>query len=274
MSYSINDIVGIGPDYAERLRAVGIRTTARLLEAAKSPKGRKHLAAKTGLDEKRIQPDSRPIYLTHPRDLGRPALVTHPDGLAFRLLPAGVAFEGRPWDRVALTSFEAVREFLKREGTCLVLGPHHDVGVGADRKERNMEYAHHGDALVPRQQRFGKYTRSLMQGLGIPVENRYGLRPAVVRGTNQIAPLAAYHDLDSKGWLKGVTAFNFHMHLPHYALLEGADGLVDGLLDRRRERKDIALQHVEIAFEVLAHGMVQRPGKGSQGRPASAAASS
>jgi predicted flap endonuclease-1-like 5' DNA nuclease len=54
MSYSINDIAGIGPDYAERLRAVGIRTTARLLEAAKSPKGRKHLAAKTGLDEKRI----------------------------------------------------------------------------------------------------------------------------------------------------------------------------------------------------------------------------
>jgi predicted flap endonuclease-1-like 5' DNA nuclease len=54
MSYSINDIAGIGPDYAERLRAVGIRTTARLLEAAKSPKGRKHLAAKTGLVEKRI----------------------------------------------------------------------------------------------------------------------------------------------------------------------------------------------------------------------------
>ena len=31
---------------------------------------------------------------------------------------------------------------------------------------------HHGDALVPRQQRFGGYTRSLMEGLGIPVENR------------------------------------------------------------------------------------------------------
>jgi predicted flap endonuclease-1-like 5' DNA nuclease len=54
MSYSINDIAGIGPDYAERLRAVGIRTTARLLDAAKNPKGRKQLAAKTGLDEKRI----------------------------------------------------------------------------------------------------------------------------------------------------------------------------------------------------------------------------
>jgi predicted flap endonuclease-1-like 5' DNA nuclease len=54
MSYSINDIAGIGPDYAERLREVGIRTTARLLDAAKNPKGRKQLAAKTGLDEKRI----------------------------------------------------------------------------------------------------------------------------------------------------------------------------------------------------------------------------
>ena len=53
-----------------------------------------------------------------------------------------------------------------------------------------MEYAHHGDALVPRQQRFGGYTRALMQGLGIPVENRWGLRPAVRRGTrNRIAPL-------------------------------------------------------------------------------------
>jgi predicted flap endonuclease-1-like 5' DNA nuclease len=54
MSYSINDIAGIGPDYAERLRSVGIRTTARLLDAARNPKGRKQLAAKTGLDEKRI----------------------------------------------------------------------------------------------------------------------------------------------------------------------------------------------------------------------------
>src|SRR5262249_38409059 len=27
---------------------------------------------------------------------------------------------------------EAMRNFLKREGTCLILGPHHDVGVSAD----------------------------------------------------------------------------------------------------------------------------------------------
>jgi hypothetical protein len=113
---------------------------------------------------------------------------------------------------------EAVRGFLKREGTCLIISPHHDVGVSSDIKERAMEYAHHGDALVPRQQRFGLYTRSLMKGLGIPIENRYGLRPASIPGTKQIAPLSIARDLDTRGWLEGVTNFNFHPHLPHYAV--------------------------------------------------------
>jgi Domain of unknown function (DUF4332) len=54
MSYPIRTIDDIGPDEAAALRRVGIRTTAGLLEAAKSPKGRKQLAAKTGLDEKRL----------------------------------------------------------------------------------------------------------------------------------------------------------------------------------------------------------------------------
>jgi hypothetical protein len=113
---------------------------------------------------------------------------------------------------------ESVRGFLRREGTCLILGPHHDVGVSDDLKVRNMEYHHHGDALVPRQQRFGQYTRSLMKGLGIRVENRWGLRPALIPGTKKLAPLSIARDLDTKGWLEGVTTFNFHMHLPHYAL--------------------------------------------------------
>ena len=118
---------------------------------------------------------------------------------------------------------EAVRAFLAREGTCLVIGPHHDVGHSEDLQERAIEYAHHGDALVPRQQRFGGYARSLMQGLGIPVENRWGLRPAVVEGTNRSVPLTVREDLDTRGWLHGVKNFNFHMHLPHYAVTsEGA----------------------------------------------------
>lgn len=54
MSYSISAIEDIGADDAETLKSVGIRTTEKLLEAAKSPKGRKLLAAQTELDEKRL----------------------------------------------------------------------------------------------------------------------------------------------------------------------------------------------------------------------------
>ena len=53
-SYSITDLAGIGPDVADKLKSVGIRTTARLLDKAKSSKGRKDLAARTGIEEKRI----------------------------------------------------------------------------------------------------------------------------------------------------------------------------------------------------------------------------
>jgi len=113
---------------------------------------------------------------------------------------------------------EAIRNWLKREGTCLLLAPHHDVGFTDDLKQRQVEYKHHGDELVPRQQRFTAYTRSLMKGLGVPVLNQYGLRPAVVQGTNQIAPLTINKDADRLGLLNGVSTFNFHMHLPHYAV--------------------------------------------------------
>jgi predicted flap endonuclease-1-like 5' DNA nuclease len=54
MTYPITDIAGIGPDVAATLRSVGIRTTAKLLEAARTPRARQQLALKTGIDEKRI----------------------------------------------------------------------------------------------------------------------------------------------------------------------------------------------------------------------------
>jgi hypothetical protein len=112
----------------------------------------------------------------------------------------------------------ALREWLQREGTCLLLAPHHDVGFTADFGQRQVEYEHHGDPLVPRQQRFGQYTRSLMDALDVPVHNTWGLRPAVVEGTQQIAPLTGFRDLDSARLLDDVTTFNFHPHLPHYEL--------------------------------------------------------
>ena len=49
MSYSISAIEDIDADEARTLRSLGIRTTERLLEAAKNPKGRKLLAARTEL---------------------------------------------------------------------------------------------------------------------------------------------------------------------------------------------------------------------------------
>lgn len=113
---------------------------------------------------------------------------------------------------------DALQRFLAREGTCLILGPHHDVGRSDDPKEQEAEYLHHGDALVPRRQRFARYMRSLMKGLGVPVDTRWGLHPAVVPGTNEIAPLTIARDLDTRGWLTGVTSFNLHPHLPHYGL--------------------------------------------------------
>ena len=54
MTYPVNQIDGIGAEETTALKRVGIRTTEGLLEAAKSPKGRKELAARTQIDEKRL----------------------------------------------------------------------------------------------------------------------------------------------------------------------------------------------------------------------------
>jgi len=52
MSYPITDIEGIDGEAATILKSVGIRSTERLLEAARTVRGRKMLAMKTGFDEK------------------------------------------------------------------------------------------------------------------------------------------------------------------------------------------------------------------------------
>lgn len=131
------------------------------------------------------------------------------------------------------TEVACLQSWLRREGTCLLLAPHHDVGFTDDLAQRQMEYEHHGDRLVPRQQRFSHYTRSLMQALGVPVHNTWGLRPAVVDGTRDTVPLAAFPDLDERGFLSGVPTLSFHQHLPHYELTE-AEGTGLRVLARQR----------------------------------------
>jgi predicted flap endonuclease-1-like 5' DNA nuclease len=54
MTYPVSEISDIGPEARGKLKSAGIRTTTRLLDAAKSPKGRKLLAEQTGIEEKRI----------------------------------------------------------------------------------------------------------------------------------------------------------------------------------------------------------------------------
>ena len=54
MSYPITDIDGIDGEVAAILKSVGIRSTERLLEAARTVRGRKMLAIKTGFDEKQL----------------------------------------------------------------------------------------------------------------------------------------------------------------------------------------------------------------------------
>jgi hypothetical protein len=136
---------------------------------------------------------------------------------------------------VSSAEVDAIREWLRREGTCLLLAPHHDVGFTDDLAQRQMEYEHHGDRLVPRQQRFSHFTRSLMRALDVPIHNTWGLRPAVVDGTKDIFPLTAFGDLDGPGLLKDVTTLSFHQHLPHYELTAPES---DGLRVLGRQRVD------------------------------------
>ena len=54
MSYPIRKIAGIGPAMSARLKALGIRTTEKLLEASKTAKDRKILAEKLEVSEQTV----------------------------------------------------------------------------------------------------------------------------------------------------------------------------------------------------------------------------
>jgi hypothetical protein len=123
---------------------------------------------------------------------------------------------------------EAVSRFLRRPEAVLVVCPHHYIGGDDDGEEaagevfrrRVEEHQHHGDQLVPAVQRFGGYARVLLEGLGLPVVNLFGLRPAT-RSDGQPTPLEAAHSLDAlrllgtPGGDDEVKTFNAHRHLPH-----------------------------------------------------------
>jgi predicted flap endonuclease-1-like 5' DNA nuclease len=55
MPYSITQLDGLDAEELKKLKSLGIRTTDRLLEEARTPRGRNLLAAKTGFDTARIR---------------------------------------------------------------------------------------------------------------------------------------------------------------------------------------------------------------------------
>ncbi|MGH2585718.1 MAG: DUF4332 domain-containing protein [Dehalococcoidia bacterium] len=50
----LEDIEGIGPAYAEKLRGAGISSVEALLKAGATPAGRKEVAAKSGLSDGKV----------------------------------------------------------------------------------------------------------------------------------------------------------------------------------------------------------------------------
>jgi hypothetical protein len=131
-----------------------------------------------------------------------------------------ISFDSLRTEQAASTAeIEAIKHFLSDPDHLIFVCPHHDIGemagaAGEDRIERQLaEYRHHGDHAIPPRQGFGGFARSLLAGLGVPIDNRFGLRPAAAAdGT----PAAVEIDraLDELGLLGGVEAFHLHPHLP------------------------------------------------------------
>jgi hypothetical protein len=111
---------------------------------------------------------------------------------------------------------EAIRHFLEREESCLIICPHHDIGAGGDLESQLVEFLHHGDRIVPPQQRQGGFGEALFAGLCLPVVHRYGISPGKSSDGKEPARLQIFTELDDLKVLEGVTTFNIHPHLPHF----------------------------------------------------------
>jgi len=117
-----------------------------------------------------------------------------------------------------------IRSFLDDPDHTLFVCPHHDIGNSDDLSEderlarQELEFHHHGDPTIPARQCFGDFGISLLNGLGLPVRNRFGLRPAKLPDGSP-APLEIAAELDRAGLMEGVATFNFHPHLPHFERL-------------------------------------------------------
>ena len=138
---------------------------------------------------------------------------------------------------------EAVRAFLAQPDHLAFVCPHHDIGdvpddLSEDERLRRQvaDFLHHGDKTIPPQQQFGRFPRSLLAGLGIPVENRYGLRP-LAEADGSPSPIEVETALDRLHLLQGVRTFNLHPHLPQLERIGEAVTKLDVLARQKIDLK-------------------------------------
>lgn len=147
---------------------------------------------------------------------------------------------------------QAVRRFLSVPDHLAFVCPHHDIGDVSDapqdeRHARQLaQFEHHGDRTIPSQQRFGGYAKSLLSALDVPVQNRFGLRPAL-EADGSPAAIETEPALDHLGLLRGVGTFNAHAHLPHFerrgAALDKLDVLARQKIDPGAPPHPFAREH-------------------------------
>jgi hypothetical protein len=102
-----------------------------------------------------------------------------------------------------------------------------------ERLERQVaDFLHRGDKIIPPQQGFGGFARSLLAGLGVGVENRFGLHHAA-ESDGSPAAVEAESALDRLHLLRGVDTFNLHPHLPQFERLRGAVTKLDVLVRQK-----------------------------------------
>jgi hypothetical protein len=133
-----------------------------------------------------------------------------------------ISFDSLRTDQAASAGeIAAVRAFLEDPDHLLFVCPHHDIGEAGGLSDsqraalQEAQFLHHGDRTLPPQQGFGGFGRTLLAGLGVAVENRFGLHPAA-EPDGLPAPFEAERALDRLSLLKEVTTFNLHPHLPHF----------------------------------------------------------
>ena len=146
-----------------------------------------------------------------------------------------ISFDSLRTDQSASPSeVEAIGRFLKNPDHLIFVCPHHDIGEISEASTearvaaQTAEHLHHGDSGSPPRQGFGGFARSLLAGLGVPVENRFGLRPAI-NADGSPAPIDVDRSLDALGLLEGVEGFNLHPHLPQLERLGDAAAKMDVL---------------------------------------------